>query len=148
MPLRWMSMNQVHSGAAVASGGARRVRLRSGTLLAPPRVLTSCCLPSLPTWVVVETSTSRSRPETPASEVITSPSISRKKFWAISGSVEIRSLGIGHSTFDSVTKDRAGSGRGLLLLADTEHDELGGLDRRDADLDHELAFVDRLGRVG
>src|SRR5262245_28579048 len=39
------------------------------------------------------------------------------------------------------------SGRGLLVLADAEHDELGGLDRRDADLDHELAGVDRLRRV-
>src|SRR4051812_36264717 len=40
------------------------------------------------------------------------------------------------------------SGRGLLLLADTEDDELGRLDRRDPDLDHELALVDRLRRVG
>ena len=40
------------------------------------------------------------------------------------------------------------SGRRLLDLGDAEDDELGRLHRRDADLDDDLALVDRLGRVG
>ena len=41
-----------------------------------------------------------------------------------------------------------GSARDLLLLADTEDDEFGRLDRGQPDFNDQLAFVDRVGWVG
>src|SRR3954466_10096941 len=110
-----MSLNQPHILSWVESGGAIRTSDRSGALLRPASVLTVCDLPSLPTCCVVATSISTSRPETDARIVTTSPSISRKKFWAIIGSWAMSSFGI------DVLLDRregARSGRDLLVLAD------------------------------
>ena len=94
MPLFMMSLNQPHILSWVESGGAIRTSDRSGALLRPASVLTVWLLPSLPTCCVDATSISTSRPDTLARMVTTSPSISRKKFWAMSGSTAMRSLGI------------------------------------------------------
>src|SRR3954469_6261124 len=47
-----------------------------------------------------------------------------------------------------IERESTGLAGDLLLLADTEHDELGRLHRCEPDFDDELAFVDRLRRVG
>src|ERR1700712_3309352 len=97
---------------------------------------------------MVTTSSSRSRPPTP-DRIRLLPSSSRKKFCATIGSVEIKSLGTGYSVgYRWNGRKNEPSAGDLLLLADPEDDELGRLDRRDADLDHQLALVDRLRGVG
>src|SRR6478736_2538394 len=97
MPLSRMSLNQPHILSCVMSGGAMRVRLRSGALLALPSVLITWTLPFAPACSIVTTSISMSRPDTLDRMLTTLPSISRKKFWETIGSVLMSSaLGIGY----------------------------------------------------
>src|SRR5690625_4950697 len=146
-----MSLNHCQSLSALESSGAIRVSCRSETLVRVPRPLTTSWRPPEPAWVEVLTPTSMSRPETAVSALMTSPSISRKKFCATIGSLVNSPSTTGVTPWEmgpGGTGRQGKSGRGLLGLADPEDHELGRLDRRQADLDDELARRDAVGGVG
>src|SRR5579875_315960 len=141
MPLSLMALNHFQRRSWAESTGERRFTVSSPVHLGLENVflcaycpLESCC------WMSV-TSSSTSKPLTSESWLMTSPSISMKKWLATKGSsLTTVSAGI-------VPPYLALSGE-LLLLADAEYNELRRLHRREPYLHDELALVYRLRRVG